>query len=74
MPACIPINTTKISNLPKSIPIISIIKMIFDAVGEVIPIDNHTVPNAEANSNIALCKSQLAKKDNNPVPKINNIK
>lgn len=64
----IPINTTNISSLPSNIPHISIIKMIAGVWGPVNPTDKPTVPKAEANSNIALCKSQFRNKVMRPVP------
>ena len=58
----------KISNRPKSIPAISTIKAKAGVAGPVMPIDNPTVPNAEAKSNIASINEQFAVSINKNVP------
>ena len=67
-------NNTNISNLPRIIPIISINngKDVLSVL--VIPIDNPTVPNDEANSKAPSINEQFAKNVNAIVPIINIIK
>lgn len=50
----------KISNLPKSIPIISTISVRLFVVGPVNPMERPTVPREDANSNIASLSEQDA--------------
>ncbi|MPN14827.1 hypothetical protein SDC9_162156 [bioreactor metagenome] len=50
----------KISSLPNNMPNISTINVADPVVGVVRPMDNPTVPKAEANSNIASIREQPA--------------
>ena len=74
IPEWIPIKMIKISNLPRSIPSISITKVAVLVDGPVIPIDKPTVPSAEANSNIASVREQPAVNVSNNEPTINMLR
>ena len=64
----IPASRMKISKRPRSMPAISTIKASAGVAGPVMPIDNPTVPSAEAKSNIASINVQFAVSISRNVP------